>query len=202
MFPSTVQAYIDMKGLSGGVQQAEKEEDLNGLLPEHFFRTAHHISPEVRVQIQGIVQRSIDHSISSTVNLPESIDPEVISNVYLQAWKKNLKGITIYRDGSRYPILSVAQQISDFQIVKDKEFIVEIAGRKMKLKGDEVFTLPNGTLSTPFHAKRTGAAGVKITEVSSEEKPLVVGGDDDIEKPKGACKVEFKDGHLVKDCGG
>src|SRR3989344_1624777 len=132
MFHSTVQAYIDHEGLTQKAIAAETEEELRSILPVYFFRTSHYIKPEQRVEIQGICQKYIDHSISSTVNLPESIDPEVISNVYLQAWKKGLKGITIYRDGSRYPILSVAQQISDFQIVKDKEFIVEIAGRKMK----------------------------------------------------------------------
>jgi ribonucleoside-diphosphate reductase alpha chain len=103
VFHSTVDAYLHQHKLTEKAQQSN-EEQLRTIIPEHFFRTAHYIDPEKRVMIQGICQRSIDHSISSTVNLPEDIEPEVISEIYLLAWKNRLKGITIYRDGSRFPI--------------------------------------------------------------------------------------------------
>ncbi|MEK6867633.1 MAG: LAGLIDADG family homing endonuclease, partial [Nanoarchaeota archaeon] len=76
VFHSTVQAYIDMKELQAKIEEARNIDDMRKVLPAHFFRTAHFISPEKRVLIQGIAQRYVDHSISSTVNLPESIDPE------------------------------------------------------------------------------------------------------------------------------
>ena len=103
VFHNTVQAYIDFKGLSEKAKGASDEE-LKEILPASFFKTSHNISPEMRVKIQGIAQKYIDHSISSTVNLPEDIDPETISDIYLKVWKHRLKGITVYRDGSRYPI--------------------------------------------------------------------------------------------------
>lgn len=54
-----------------------------------------------RVKIQGICQERITHSISSTVNLPNNVTEEEVSKIYIEAWKKGLKGITVYRDGCR-----------------------------------------------------------------------------------------------------
>ena len=148
IFHSTVQAYLDMHGLSEKAQ----EGDLSELLPEHFLRTAHHIDPAMRVRVQAICQKYVDHSISSTVNLPEDIEPEVISSIYLEAWKQGLKGITVYRDGSRYPILSVDGKKTRFQELKDRRFRIHLAdGSMIEATGDEVIRLPNGRLSTVYH---------------------------------------------------
>jgi ribonucleoside-diphosphate reductase alpha chain len=78
----------------------EREEDL----PDYFV-TAHQIRPELRVRMQAAIQRHIDHSISSTVNLPHDTPPEEVERVYLLAWKLGCKGITVYREGSREGIL-------------------------------------------------------------------------------------------------
>lgn len=157
VFHSTVQAYLDMKGLTEEAQHRSLDE----LLPAHFHRTAHVIAPDVRVKIQGMCQRYIDHSISSTVNLPEDIEPEVISRIYLQAWKNGLKGITVYRDGSRYPILSVDGKSTPFQEFKNKRFRLRLPQsegneevREVEVGGDEVVRLPDGRLTTVYHMMR------------------------------------------------
>lgn len=59
-----------------------------------------------RVEVQGIAQKYlVTHSISSTVNLPNNVTEEEVSNIYMEAWKHGLKGITVYRDGSREGIM-------------------------------------------------------------------------------------------------
>jgi len=64
-----------------------------------------------RVELQSIVQKNlITHSISSTVNLPNKVTEEEVSNIYLEAWRKGLKGITVYRDGSREGIIIQKEQ--------------------------------------------------------------------------------------------
>jgi ribonucleoside-diphosphate reductase alpha chain len=73
-------------------------------LPEYFV-TAHRIAPEMRVRMQATIQKHIDHSISSTVNLPESATVEDVERVYFLAWKLGCKGITVYREGSREGVL-------------------------------------------------------------------------------------------------
>ncbi len=155
VFHSTIEAYLDMKSLSDKAATASQEE-LKNLLPTYFFRTAHVIDPMKRVEIQAVVQKYIDHSISSTVNLPEDIHPEVISEIYLYAWQKGLKGITVYRDGSRYPILSVEGEKTEFQKFKDKKFKITVNGKELVVKGDEIIVLPDGTLTTVYHGIKDG----------------------------------------------
>ncbi len=156
VFHSTVQAYLDLKGLSDIASDAKNTEDLRDILPSNFFRTAHKIDPKMRVRIQGIAQKYIDHSISSTINLPEDIHPEVISEIYVEAWKNGLKGITIYRDGSRYPILSVEGEKTEFQRFKDRKFKIKAGGKELVLKGDDIIVLPTGKLTTVYHAIKEG----------------------------------------------
>lgn len=67
---------------------------------------AQDIDWEKRVELQGIIQQYYtQHSISSTVNLPNTVTEEEVSNIYMTAWKNGLKGITVYRDGCREGIL-------------------------------------------------------------------------------------------------
>lgn len=58
-----------------------------------------------RIKLQAIVQKYTTHSISSTINLPSDVSVEKVGEIYLEAWKQGLKGITVYRDGSRSGIL-------------------------------------------------------------------------------------------------
>ncbi|RME79065.1 MAG: adenosylcobalamin-dependent ribonucleoside-diphosphate reductase [Methanobacteriota archaeon] len=155
LFHSTVRAYLEMKGLYDEAQNST-EEVLKDILPEHFFRTAHHIDPMRRVEIQAVIQKYIDHSISSTVNLPEDISPEIISDIYLYAWQKRLKGITIYREGSRFPILSVEGKKTEFQQYKEKKFKIVVDGKEYVAHGDEVISLPSGKLTTVYHGIKAG----------------------------------------------
>ena len=73
-------------------------------LPEYVV-TAHDVDPYFRVKMQGVIQKYIDSSISSTVNLKQDIKKETVADIYLTAYKANLKGITVYREGSREGIL-------------------------------------------------------------------------------------------------
>ena len=74
--------------------EIENEEDL----PD-FFVSAQTINPFMRVKMQGIWQKHIDASISSTVNLPNEATVEEVYDLYIAAWKNGLKGMTIFRDG-------------------------------------------------------------------------------------------------------
>src|SRR5207249_3582424 len=85
--------------------EVEREEDL-----PLFFVTAHQIKPEMRVKMQAAIQKHIDHSISSTVNLPRDATLEDVKRVYLLAWKLGAKGITVYREPSREGILITEEQ--------------------------------------------------------------------------------------------
>ncbi len=175
VFHPTVQAYVDLHNLQEKVQAARSIAELRTVLPAFFFRTAHFIDPQQRVLIQGICQQFVDHSISSTINLSEDIEPEVISEIYLAAWKNRLKGLTVYRDGSRYPILSVESEKSLFQTFKEKSFkITQADGVAVEMRGDEVFALPNGRLTTLYHVmqQKTGALPAQEGNTHATTRPV------------------------------
>jgi len=83
----------------------QKEADL----PPTFV-TAHQIKADMRVKMQAIIQQHIDHSISSTVNLPHDTPMDEVERIYFLAWKLGAKGVTVYREGSREGILITEQQ--------------------------------------------------------------------------------------------
>jgi len=171
VFHSSVQAYIDKMELTDEVETADKIEDI---LPDYFLRTAHHIKPDKRVEIQGLIQRYIDHSISSTINLPEDVQPEVISDIYLKAWKKNLKGVTIYRDGSRFPILSTETELTEFQKVKENEFKISVDGNEIiTANGEEIIKLPDGTLTTVYHYLKNSDVAIEEVLINPELEEIV-----------------------------
>lgn len=67
--------------------------------------TANEINWVNRVKIQGAAQRWICHSISSTINLPEDVTVERVKEIYEAGWEEGLKGVTVYREGSRSGVL-------------------------------------------------------------------------------------------------
>ncbi|MBT3405080.1 adenosylcobalamin-dependent ribonucleoside-diphosphate reductase [archaeon] len=79
------------------------KEELKELVKESPYNksTAQDTDWVKKVELQGRVQKWVDHSISATVNLPEETTKETVAKVYQKAWEAGCKGITIYRDGSR-----------------------------------------------------------------------------------------------------
>ena len=67
-------------------------------IPDSFI-TAHEVNYLDRIEVQGAIQNYIDGSISSTVNLPHEATVDDVFNLYVTAWRKGLKGVTVYRDG-------------------------------------------------------------------------------------------------------
>ena len=87
VYAPIVQKYMETHDISD-------EKDL----PEYFV-CAHDITPLERISMQAAWQKYIDASISSTVNLPNEASIDEIYDIYMEAWKAGLKGITVYRDG-------------------------------------------------------------------------------------------------------
>lgn len=75
-----------------------------------YGSTANDIDWGKRVKIQGIIQKYISHSISSTINLPNDVTEESVKEIYVASWKEGLKGVTVYRDGCRSGVLVVKDQ--------------------------------------------------------------------------------------------
>ena len=106
-----------------------KVEDFNKATLQSLFEqspyyksTANDIDWVKRVEIQSIIQKYITHSISSTINLPSTVTEEEVSEIYMESWKKGLKGITVYRDGSRSGVL-ITESTKDKQTFEYKDAV-------------------------------------------------------------------------------
>lgn len=84
-------------------------EDLVAKSP-YYKATSNDIDWTAKVKMQGKMQKWVDHSISVTVNLPNSASEELVADVYKTAWEYGCKGITVYRDGSRSGVLISAKE--------------------------------------------------------------------------------------------
>lgn len=84
-----------------------KDEELQKIIEQspYFSATSNDIDWVEKVKMQGEIQKWVDHSISVTVNLPNDVSEELVSEVYQTAWESGCKGMTIYRDGSRSGVL-------------------------------------------------------------------------------------------------
>ncbi len=100
VFHPLVREYMNIYGITD-------EKDL----PDYFIE-AHNIDPMFRVKMQATIQKYIDHSISSTVNLPSDATTDEVGKIYLEAWKAGCKGITVYREGSREGILITEKEMN------------------------------------------------------------------------------------------
>lgn len=69
-------------------------------LPDYFITSAD-LDWHDRVNMQSALQYHVDTAISSTINLKNEITKEEIEDLYLYAWEKGLKGVTIFRDGCK-----------------------------------------------------------------------------------------------------
>jgi ribonucleoside-diphosphate reductase alpha chain len=135
-------------------------------LPDYFVES-HNIDPTFRVKLQATIQKYIDHSISSTVNLPSDSTTEQVGKIYFEAWKAGCKGITVYREGSREGIL-----ITEKESAKKQE---EAFDRPMVLTGRTIVfpLLENGKLYTTINFDEQGKpveVFVNVGKSGTEEK--------------------------------
>ena len=97
--------WMRVNGIDTTLNYSQEElDDIIGRSP-YYKATSNDIDWLQKVKMQGRVQKWVDHSISVTINLPATATEELVSQLYLEAWKSGCKGCTIYRDGSRSGVL-------------------------------------------------------------------------------------------------
>lgn len=149
-----VKAVDDYKKITGNTE-----------LPDYFISSAD-INWKNRIAIQSVLQDYVDTAISSTINLPKTTTPEDVEKIYIEAWKEGLKGVTIYVEGTRMPILSKDAPIKTNGNVLKRPKELEADFYQIKVKGEqfvvvvgllndkpyEIFAFrPNMVLNLPQH---------------------------------------------------
>ncbi|MBI4405269.1 MAG: adenosylcobalamin-dependent ribonucleoside-diphosphate reductase [Deltaproteobacteria bacterium] len=86
---------------------------------KNLFKTALEIPPEFHLQIQTAFQKHVDNAVSKTINLPADTTAEKIESIYRKAWEVGLKGITVFRYGSKD---QQVLQLGSGEQLADREF--------------------------------------------------------------------------------
>ncbi len=109
-----VQKIIDNGGGCQGITEIPKEI-------QKVFVVASDLTPDEHLNVLATIQEHVDLSCSKTINMPNKAKVEDIEDIYIKAWGKGVKGVSIYRDGSRSDqTLSVKRDGGNEHSVHDK----------------------------------------------------------------------------------
>jgi len=140
VFHHNFKKYLEIKGFDvQHIMDNWTKEQIDELVVEspYYKATSADVDWVKKVEMQGRIQKHVDHSISVTVNLPKDVSEEIVANVYETGWRSGCKGITVYRDGSRDGVLiteSQKKQKKEEEMFKD----IHAPRRPKRLQGDIV----------------------------------------------------------------
>jgi len=80
-------------------------EETRSIYKSKYVRTAHDVSPEWHLKVQAKWQEHLDGACSKTINLPNTASVDDVKQIYIDAWKMKVKGITVFRDGCKEGVL-------------------------------------------------------------------------------------------------
>jgi len=109
IFHPKLKDWLKAKGVGKPLERFKEPFLSENLLTDspYYKACAHEIDPNTKLKLQSVIQPWIDHSISVTYNLPSTVTEKEVSNLYFKAWKLGLKGLTVYREGSREGVLTI-----------------------------------------------------------------------------------------------
>src|SRR5690625_7518578 len=121
---------------------SEKELDELVKKSPYYKATSNDVDWLSKVQMQGAVQKWVDHSISVTINLPNDVEEDLVAQLYMEAWKSGCKGVTVYRDGSRSGVL-IANDESKDEKEEEQELRTDFPRKRAKTLTADIVSLQN-----------------------------------------------------------
>ena len=105
VFHHKFKMWMDVNGIDSSKNYSQ--EEINELIEKspYYKATSNDVDWLSKVEMQGAIQKWVDHSISVTINIPNDATEELVGQLYLKAWEVGCKGVTVYRDGSRAGVL-------------------------------------------------------------------------------------------------
>ncbi len=206
VFHHKFEDYLEAKGYDVNEVKAMSHAEINAIIEKspYFGATSNDVDWVKKVEMQGMVQKHIDHSISVTVNLPNDISEEMVAKVYETGWKAGCKGMTVYRDGSRSGVLVSASEKKAEE--KEKLFQDHHAPKRPKKLEAEVLRFQNnlekwiavvGTLDGRPYEFFTGKLEGLPAIPSNIEKGFVVKARGEDGTSRYDFQYEDKDGYKV-----
>lgn len=105
VFHHKFKLWMEVNGIDTSVNYSN--EEINELIEKspYYKATSNDVDYLSKVEMQGAIQKWVDHSISVTINVPNDVTEELVGQLYMKAWEVGCKGVTVYRDGSRSGVL-------------------------------------------------------------------------------------------------
>lgn len=105
VFHHKFKMWMEVNGMDSSKNYSQDE--INVLIEKspYYKATSNDVDYLSKVEMQGAIQKWVDHSISVTINVPNDVTEELVGQLYMKAWEVGCKGVTVYRDGSRSGVL-------------------------------------------------------------------------------------------------
>ena len=131
--------WMEVNGIDTHKKYSQEEIDALVARSPYYKATANDVDWLMKVRMQGAIQKWVDHSISVTVNLPNSVDEALVSQLYIEAWRSGCKGCTIYRDGSRSGVMvSVKKKDKDKKKEKTEKSAIALQPNVTEVRPKEL----------------------------------------------------------------
>ncbi len=105
VFHHRFKQWMEVQGID--TKRNYSQEEINEIIAKspYYKATSNDVDWLSKVEMQGSIQKWVDHSISVTINIPNEATEELVNQLYIKAWEVGCKGVTVYRDGSRSGVL-------------------------------------------------------------------------------------------------
>jgi ribonucleoside-diphosphate reductase alpha chain len=203
VFHHKFMTWLTANGYNAEEVSKMEEEELNKIIEKSPYHgaTANDVDWVEKVKLQGAVQKWVDHSISVTVNVPNSCTEDLVSQIYQTGWESGCKGITVYRDGSRSGVLIANDKKEE---IIDKFGETNAPKRPEKLEAEivqfnnesEKWIAVVGLLDGRPYEIFTGAAKESFSILSQVPKGWVIKSKSDDGKTR--YDFQYEDGHGYK----
>ena len=105
VFHHKFKQWMEVNGIDSSKNFTNEEIDVLISQSPYNKATSNDVDWLSKVEMQGAIQKWVDHSISVTINIPNDATEELVDKLYMKAWEVGCKGVTVYRDGSRAGVL-------------------------------------------------------------------------------------------------
>lgn len=116
VFHHKFKQWMEVNGMDSSKNYSDEELDEIIAKSPYYKATSNDVDWLSKVEMQGAIQKWVDHSISVTINIPNDATEDLVNQLYLKAWEAGCKGVTVYRDGSRSGVLISKDEKKEKQI--------------------------------------------------------------------------------------
>ena len=133
VFHHKFETWLEKNGYNVDEVKQLNDDDLDLVIMKspYYKAASNDVDWVAKVKMQGRIQKWVDHSISVTINLPETVSEELVGELYVTGWQTGCKGMTVYREGSRSGVL-----VSNKEKKDDGELPADWYRRPKELQAD------------------------------------------------------------------